>query len=427
MGACCPLWDGRADVHGLRVGDRGVEMKKFVCAPSGSGMSEEAWALAEETGAAWVGNDAAAHITLLRSTVEQELAFGMEQMGVPVSDMRARIQDIARQWGLTTLLQRDPSQLSTGQTRRVAIASALLRNPDNLVLDCPLDGCDMDATRALVQVVDSFPGDVTIFDRTWNHLADLCDVESRYPESVGLNPVAGVEYDSPVELGQTSDDESSPAPSPALMISDLVVERHAFTLGPLSAGIPRGITHIAGPNGSGKTTLLLAVADLIEHGGGSQQVISAGDASVNDVGPTQPVRFGWAPTSMDTSFSAKTVRDEIAIGSTPRNADALIEYCGLQDVAGVHPLDVASSVRRIVSVACALVRGPEFLFLDEPTVGLDVYGYRTLKRIMRGFVTGEIHNLLQSRGGQTLGEPKSVVWTCHNGPYSELSDYRLVL
>ncbi|WP_340055383.1 ATP-binding cassette domain-containing protein, partial [Corynebacterium parakroppenstedtii] len=252
-------------------------MKKFVCAPSGSGMSEEAWALAEESGAAWVGNDAAAHITLLRSTVEQELAFGMEQMGVPVADMRSRIQDVAGQWGLTTLLQRDPSKLSTGQTRRVAIASALLRNPDNLVLDCPLDGCDMDATRALVQVVDSFPGDVTIFDRTWNHLADLCDVESRYPEGVGLNPVAGAEYDSPVELSQISDDDSAggsdaesaesayapspvPAPAPALVINDLLVERHAFTLGPLSAGIPRGITHIAGPNGTGKTTLLLALA-----------------------------------------------------------------------------------------------------------------------------------------------------------------------
>ncbi|ACR18443.1 ATP-binding cassette domain-containing protein [Corynebacterium kroppenstedtii] len=406
-------------------------MKEFVCAPSGSGMSEEAWALAEDTGAAWVGNDAAAHITLLRSTVEQELAFGMEQMGVPVPDMRARIQDVAGQWGLTTLLQRDPSKLSTGQTRRVAIASALLRNPDNLVLDCPLDGCDMDATRALVQVVDSFPGDVTIFDRTWNHLADLCDVESRYPGGVGLNPVAGAAYDSPVELSKTPDEDSAGgsdaesadfthsahAPSPVLMINDLVVERHAFTLGPLSAGIPRGITHIAGPNGTGKTTLLLALADLIEHSGGSQQVVA----------PPHPLHYGWAPTSMDTSFSAKTVRDEIAIGSTLRNADALIEYCGLEDVGGVHPLDVASSARRIVSVACALARGPEFLFLDEPTVGLDVYGYRTLERIMRGFVAGEIHDVLRAHGGSTLGEPKSVVWTCHNGPYSELSDYRLVL
>lgn len=408
-------------------------MKRFVCAPSGSGMSEEAWALAETTGAAWVGNDAAAHITLLRNTVEQELAFGMEQMGVPAPDMRARIQDVAGQWGLSTLVQRDPSKLSTGQTRRVAIASALLRNPDNLVLDCPLDGCDMDATRALVQVVDSFPGDVTIFDRTWNHLANLCDVESRYPEGVGLNPVAGANYDSPVELSQTPDDDSLPAPSPVLMINDLVVERHAFTLGPLSAGNPRGITHIAGPNGAGKTTLLLALADLIEHSGGSQQVVGA---DADDAGPggaaphhtpPHPLHYGWAPTSMDTSFSAKTVRDEIAIGSTLRNADALIEYCGLEDVAGVHPLDVASSARRIVSVACALARGPEFLFLDEPTVGLDVYGYRTVERIMRGFVAGEIHDVLHSCGGQTLGEPKSVVWTCHNGPYSQLSDYRLVL
>lgn len=50
---------------------------------SGSGLSDHAWRTAERTGAAWVGNDAAAHISLLRATVAEELAFAMEQRGVP--------------------------------------------------------------------------------------------------------------------------------------------------------------------------------------------------------------------------------------------------------------------------------------------------------------------------------------------------------
>lgn len=377
-------------------------MKRYIIAPSGSGLSEMAWELAESTSAAWVGNNAAAHLTLLRPTVEQELAFGMEQDGVPAEVMRERIAAAAAQWGLSALLHRDPTRLSTGQTRRVAIAQALLRNPGALVLDCPLDGCDAAAAATLVQVVRDFPGDVTIFDRVLTPLASVCEVDDRYPTD-GHDPTAPLPQLAPLGSMSSSHD-------PMLELHNLTVEREGFTLGPISATLHHGVTHIDGPNGTGKTTLLLAMADLIPHSG-----------------PAFGLAYGWAPTDMDTSFSRKTVLEEVALGSTREHAAVALEFCGVTEFAQVHPLDVPSSPRRLVSLACALVRGPSVLLVDEPTVGLDRDGRWQLRSIFDGFVRGHLHAELAARGLPTLGPPHGVVWTCHHRECASLSHHQLKL
>ena len=75
----------------------------------------------------------------------------------------------------------------------------------------------------------------------------------------------------------------------------------------------------------------------------------------------------------------------------------------MQEYADAHPLDMPASARRMLLVACALVRKPDVLLLDEPTVGLDTAGYQWLARVMRDYV---------SHGD------KAVLWTCHDAEFA---------
>lgn len=368
---------------------------RFYWASSGAGLSEHAWARAEDTGAAWVGNEASAHVSLLRSTVVQELAFGMEQQGIDRVTMTSRIDAALDTWDLRGIAEREPSKLSTGQTRRVAIASALLRDPGALVLDCPTDGLDAAAVDILSSTLRRFDGDVTVYDRVRTALADdaareltLDGTEASVPD-----PVAGI-----------AAHHAQPGPD-VLTAENVTVTRGSFTLGPITLAAAGGqITHLAGPNGSGKTTLMLAVLGLLDHHGTMRSPVA-----------------GWAPTGMDAAFSQRTVIKELSVGTDEAHAEVALQWVGLERWRDVHPLDVPSSPRRMLAVAAALVRAPGLLILDEPTVGLDSDGYAWLVRVMRGYAGGDYHAALVAAGVQPLwdGDAPAVIWSCHHRKFAD--------
>ena len=79
---------------------------------------------------------------LFSATVEQEIAFGPENLGLPVDEIRARLEWALELLDLNGLRDRGPTQLSGGQKQRVAIAAALAMHPQVLVLDEPTSGLD---------------------------------------------------------------------------------------------------------------------------------------------------------------------------------------------------------------------------------------------------------------------------------------------
>jgi energy-coupling factor transport system ATP-binding protein len=90
---------------------------------------------------------------LFNMTVEDEVAFGAENLGLPVEEIEHRIQWALDVVGLADLRARSPAQLSGGQQRRLAIAAVLAMRPAILVLDEPTAGLDPLGRRAVLAVI----------------------------------------------------------------------------------------------------------------------------------------------------------------------------------------------------------------------------------------------------------------------------------
>jgi energy-coupling factor transporter ATP-binding protein EcfA2 len=98
-------------------------------------------------------------ITGARFTVREEVAFGLENLGVPRGEMNERIDQALDQVGIIDLADRSPMSLSGGEQQRLAIAAILVMQPKLIVLDEPTAQLDPSGSRQVLNVLASVAAD----------------------------------------------------------------------------------------------------------------------------------------------------------------------------------------------------------------------------------------------------------------------------
>ena len=363
--------------------------------------------------------DPEAQVVLAR--VGDDVAFGMENLGVAREEIWPRVENSLEAVGLSVPLDHSTTQLSGGQKQRLALASILAMGPGLLLLDEPtanLDPSGVAEVRAAVEkVVERTGATVVVVEHrvdVWASLVDRVIVvaDGSIAADGPLDEVLAQQGDALRERGiwLPGDDvaaEVGPAPevppasseaAPIARVTDLTIGYDASA--PVRSGIDltieRGVsTCIVGANGAGKSTFALTLAGLLPPLEGTVEVeTSDGTAGDPHEWSSKQLlgRMSMVFQEPEYQFLAATVAEELAIG--PRAAgmtdeeiaplvDEHLEASGLTKLARANPMTLSGGEKRRLSVATALISAPELLILDEPTFGQDRGTWLGLVRLLR--------------------------------------------
>jgi len=396
-----------------------------VVGPSGSGKSTLALAVAglvpgeipgEVTGtltvegmAGMVFQDPASQLVMER--VEDEVAFGLENLGWLPEAMLSRVPEGLADAGLPGLERRRSQRLSGGQQQRLALAGVLAPRPRILVLDEPTANLDPDGAATFFErlggLLDMKSATVLLVEHrveaAWP-LADLVlaldrdgtpidvgapgDVLARSGERMAA---AGIWLPTETVAAVSGPRITAPDRSASpVVIADALrfgYERDVPVIRDVSVSIARGErVALVGPNGGGKSTLGRLLVGLLRPDRG--QVHLAGH-DPSRLKPAELARLaGYVFQDPESGFLANTVAEEVGLGLMPEEAARMPELMDRLDLplasfGARSPYRLSGGEARRLSLAVALVRDPAVLVLDEPTFGQDRHGYEGLLRILR--------------------------------------------
>src|SRR4051812_20153319 len=212
------------------------------------------------------------------------------------------------------------------------------------------------------------------------------------------------------------------SPPPAIEVAGLHKRYGDRTvLDGLDLTVPAGtVTALLGPNGAGKTTTVSILATLLPADGGTARVLG------HDVaGEPQAVRRLIGVTgqlsAVDPLLTAtenlRLMADLFHLPRTEgrRRTDELLERFGLADAARRQAQQLSGGMLRKLDLAMTLVGGPQVVFLDEPTTGLDPRARRDLQDQVRGLVAGGVSVLLTTQYLDEADQLADCVAVLHGG------------
>ena len=355
--------------------------------------------------------------------VEEEIAFGLETLGVAPEIMRKRVEEVLDLLALAPLRRRAISELSGGEQQRVAIAAALVTNPKVLLLDEPTSALDPIAAEEVLSILHRLVHDlgltIIVAEHRLERVIQFVDriILVHGDGTLELGGAEEVLKDSPiapplVELAKTLKLPTIPlsirefrkiAPSievalqsvtsPSQNTGDVLLSmkdlnasyqdsERSYALSGINLEIREGeVVALMGRNGAGKTTLLKCTVGQAPVTGGSIKVMGRDPHGFTDKELISYV--GYVPQEPGDLLYGQSVQEECLLADRDNGVNegsTLKIYSELMNIPSLnaHPRDISEGQRLGLALSIILSAQPRIVILDEPTRGLDYEAKKVL-------------------------------------------------
>ena len=334
-------------------------------------------------------------------SVEDNLQFFARLFGHDAAERRRRINDLTRATGLYPFLDRPVGKLSGGMKQKLGLCCALIHDPDLLILDEPTTGVDPLARNQFWMLVDGIrqqrPGMSVVVSTAYMEEAE------RFDWLVAIDAGRVLATGTPLELHERTGTATLEAAFIALLPEEKRRGHHELVVPPFVDGkdvaieacdltmrfgdftavdhanfrIYRGeIFGFIGANGCGKSTTMKMLTGLLPPSEG-EGFLFGHKVDARDIATRRRVGYMSQAFSLYSELSVKqnlvlhARLFSVVEAAIPARVAELLSRFGLDGVSGMLPKQLSLGMRQRLSLAVAMVHGPELLILDEPTSGVD--------------------------------------------------------
>jgi energy-coupling factor transporter ATP-binding protein EcfA2 len=347
---------------------------------------------------AYVPTDPTMLFSGVKSTVEGELALGWQILSS--ERVSQNITAAVELFRLGNLLTRDPFTLSGGEAARTAVALAVLKQPQIVIIDQAYEYLDRDSIDLIRQALFRFLSPDAILIETSARRPPWVAAGTRIlPNDWSVETTTRTEATKNLQLKHTASplpqqhgDEGCSQEMVTVKGLSFQYPKSGFSIGPLDLSANAGeCIAIVGPNGAGKTTLLKSLALLLQP--------QFDTLRIGGIEPDHKRLHEWAKVALynfqraDDQIYLPTVAKEMAetawrLGRAvaPERLTELARCFGLESALDHPPFDLPNPKRRLMTIAASLLAQPPVLLLDEPTACLDETQFQSALKLLQAYI-----------------------------------------